>query len=97
MKNHIAAALLTSVIATPASAQACRPFVEIVQILWEGYGEILLGYGSGEDHATAVFVNQETGTWTIVDFYQAEHACLASSGVNFQFYTGPIPGQDEAL
>jgi len=36
------------------------------------------------------FVNQDTGTWSLVSLYEDETACLVASGTDFQPFVGSV-------
>jgi hypothetical protein len=63
-------ALLGSCVALPSYAQntRCAPRSEALQTLNNFYGETRIGAGvaAGQRHIVELFVNEETGAWSIV-------------------------------
>jgi hypothetical protein len=81
MLKTIAAIVLAT--AAPALAQSnCAPLDAVNERLMEGYGEQLRTMGLSENGQTVVsqYVNEETGTWTIVVIQPSGIACLVASG-----------------
>lgn len=60
------------------------------QLLFRGIGTAVYedpqSYGE-LDGVMQYFVNQDTGTWTMVYVFDIERTCIMASGVNFQPYS----------
>lgn len=76
----------------------CGPFAEVIQTP-DTYGETLLFTSNGITFSTTAqnqpaqsgaffFVNQATGTWTLINVYGDGMACLAQAGSEFEPYVG---------
>lgn len=79
----VAVYVLALAMPAPAIAQAppCAPFDNVVQQLGEDYGESAIGYGlSTNGAATVVFVNENTGTWSIVILTPDGMGCMPAAG-----------------
>jgi|11_taG_2_1085331.scaffolds.fasta_scaffold00291_10 hypothetical protein len=80
--------------------QPCAPVAQMLRTPAK-YGERMLFTGegvqfSGQDGrpyngGAFFFVNQDTGTWTLVSVYGDGMACLVANGKNFEPYTGGQP------
>jgi hypothetical protein len=77
--------------------QPCNTFNEIIRTVQE-YGEELLFTGTGMTIGESgqpftggafFFVNQDSGTWSLVSVYADGMACIVSNGTDFEPYTGP--------
>lgn len=66
---------------------ACFPIKQLVTILLDRYGEEPMLFGISErndDIGVAVYINKETGTYTIIEFNK-DAACILSVGKNIQY------------
>lgn len=82
------------------TTQACDPVVEMSAIVMNKYGETPLFQGegiqfaapSGQPYKSAMmfFVNQDSGTWSLVSLYPDGTACMVANGRDFEPYSGPI-------
>ncbi len=78
--------------------QPCDAFDKMFSTIAE-YGEDLLFTGDGLQFSaqtgqafqggTFYFVNQETGTWSLLSLYGDGNACMIANGNNFKPYSGP--------
>lgn len=76
--------------------QECEPFEKMYQQVTQGWGEkpLFIGQGlqisqTGEPFTggSMFFVNQDSGSWSLVTLYQDGTACMTSAGTNFQPYS----------
>jgi hypothetical protein len=82
------------------TTQACDPVVKMSDVVMNKYGETPLFQGEGIQFAAQTgqpyrssmmfFVNQDSGTWSLVSLYEDGTACMVSNGRNFEPYSGPI-------
>lgn len=78
-------------------AQPCDPVEKMIATL-DRYGETPLFVGNGIQIGAQAnipyrggamfFVNQETGTWSLISVYADGNACMVSNGTDFEPYTG---------
>jgi hypothetical protein len=81
------------------TTQACDPVMEMSAIIVGKYKEQPLFQGDGLQFAAPTgqpyqsgmmfFVNQESGTWSLVSLYSDGTACMVANGTKFEPYTGP--------
>jgi len=88
----LAGVALTGV--APANAQVpCAPLDDVVNQLYEEYGEVVIGAGvSVHGHMVAVMANETNGTFTIILVMPSENgkiACVADAGTNWQSADDP--------
>jgi hypothetical protein len=79
--------------------QACDPVMEMSAIIIGKYKEqpLFLGKGmqfaarTGQPYEAGVmfFVNQDSGTWSLVSLYSDGTACMIANGTGFEPYSGP--------
>lgn len=76
--------------------QQCGPAVEMMQDAVIGYNELALFTGTGlafsvegtpYQGGSMFFVNQDTGTWTLLTLYGDGTACITALGTDFEPYT----------
>ena len=76
--------------------QQCGPAVEMMQDAVIGYNELALFTGTGltfgvegipYQGGSIFFVNQDTGTWTLLTLYGDGTACITAIGTDFEPYT----------
>lgn len=86
-------ALLGCLGPTVAAAQAiCLPPLSMQQLA-DKYGEVRIGGGIAGKALVEVWVNPETGTWTLTVTTPGGPACMASGGTAWQGATpNPKPG-----
>ncbi len=82
------------------TTQACDPVAKISDIVMNKYGETPLFRSEGLQFAAQtgqpfqsammMFVNQDTGTWSLVSLYPDGMACMVANGRKFEPYSGPI-------
>lgn len=82
------------------TTQACDPVVKMSDIVMNKYGEKPLFQGQGlqfaapkgQPYTSAMmfFVNQDSGTWSLVSLYPDGTACMVANGRDFEPYSGPI-------
>jgi hypothetical protein len=80
--------------------QYCGPFMDVFKTP-EKYKEGMLFVGDGVTFEAQsgrmfqsgmfFFVNQETGTWSLINVYGDGMACMVQTGKNFKPYTGTNP------
>ena len=81
------------------TVQDCAPVQEITKIAMFEFGEQPLFYATGAQTAAQIdqsiwsdmmfFVNQDSGTWSLVSRYEDGMGCIVASGGQFTPYTGP--------
>ena len=82
------------------TTQACDPVVKMSDVVMNKYGEQPLFQGEGIQFAAPTgqpyksammfFVNQDSGTWSLVSLYEDGTACMVANGRTFEPYSGPI-------
>lgn len=82
------------------TTQACDPVVKMSDTVMNKYGEQPLFQGEGLQFAATngqpyrssmmFFVNQDSGTWSLVSLYEDGTACMVANGRKFEPYSGPI-------
>jgi len=82
------------------TTQFCGPWEDVMNTP-KKYKEAMLFTGTGVQFATNnmqpytggmfFFVNQDTGTWSIVNVYGDGMACMAQTGKEFKPYVGNQP------
>ena len=82
------------------TTQACDPVAKMSDIVMNKYGETPLFQGEGIQFAAPTgqpyksammfFVNQDSGTWSLVSLYEDGTACMVANGRTFEPYSGPI-------
>ena len=82
------------------TTQACDPVVKMSDVVMNKYGEQPLFQGEGIQFAAPTgqpyksammfFVNQDSGTWSLVSLYEDGTACMVANGRKFEPYSGPI-------
>ena len=82
------------------TTQACDPVVKMSDVVMNKYGEQPLFQGEGIQFAAPTgqpynsammfFVNQDSGTWSLVSLYADGTACMVANGRTFEPYSGPI-------
>ena len=82
------------------TTQACDPVIKMSDIVMNKYGETPLFQGEGIQFAAPTgqpyksammfFVNQDSGTWSLVSLYPDGTACMVANGRDFEPYSGPI-------
>ena len=94
-------AVITALLATPASAQAtrtCFPREAVTLRLAEAYGETLQSIGLGNGGAVVeTFANLKTGTWTITVTTTEGITCLIGSGNAFERVSEALPSKGNRL
>ena len=83
------------------STQACDDVVKMTAIVVNKYGEeplfqangLLFSAQDGRPYKSGMmyFVNQDTGTWSLISLYPDGTACMVANGRDFEPYTGPSP------
>lgn len=78
--------------------QGCDPFPKVIKLVTGKYGETPLFVGEGLQFGiqgqvykggAMFFVNQDTGSWSLVHLYGDGTACVTAIGTNFEPYSGP--------
>jgi hypothetical protein len=82
------------------TTQACDPVLTMSDIVMNKYGETPLFQGeglqfaaqTGQPYSSAMmfFVNQDSGTWSLISLYPDGTACMVANGRTFEPYSGPI-------
>jgi hypothetical protein len=82
------------------TTQACDPVVKMSDLVMNKYGEQPLFQGeglqfsaqNGQPYRSSMmfFVNQDSGTWSLVSLYEDGTACMVANGRKFEPYSGPI-------
>jgi hypothetical protein len=87
----IRAAILATILATPAMGQQCAPPGDVDAELARNYGEILQAHGNADSgDVMAIYANLQTQTWTLI-VISGDMACLVASGDGYsQRWRGPV-------
>lgn len=84
IRNFPAVFLPALLFATPAAAQLCTDYENVVSILAKNHNEVPIGRGvTATGRMLEVFAS-EGGTWTIVISRAGDEACIVSSGEGWQ-------------
>lgn len=93
----LAALPLTSLTATPLSAQSganCAPREIVVERLATTYGESRQSMGLGANNAVVeVFASEISGSWTIIVTTASGLTCLVASGLAFETLAEALPAK----
>jgi hypothetical protein len=93
----LGAVLATALVALPTHAQEvqCGPVDQVVEGLAKGWGEHVRGTGivDPSHQLMMLFVNDVTGTWTLIGLQPNGVACIGASGTNWEPQDPPIPGE----
>jgi len=77
-----------------APSPQCAPRPAVLEALANGFGEARRAVGiAGQAHVMELFVNPETGTWTITATRPDGVMCLIASGSNFEQVQGSAPAK----
>lgn len=90
----IAAAALVLAVATPVAAQqaACAPHAEVVALLSQQHGEVMIGVGLDQRGVlTELFTSPGGATWSIIVTAPGGLACMAGYGTSWQSRITPEP------
>lgn len=82
---RVCAALLAAFLTAPASAQGCGPYEEVRKYLGEKYGESVIGRGIANGGLFELWLNPETGSWTVLGRPRPDVACPLSGGTDWEF------------
>lgn len=95
MKSLILAAL-AACLAVPAGAQVCLERSVAIADLREKYGESrrMVGLTAGGSVMIEVFVNEETGSWTIASLNPRDGYCLLIAGRDAALLDAEPQGED---
>lgn len=89
--------LLTLMIAlhgAPVAAQVeCGPYTSMTMQLQTKYSESLRSRGTSGQAGMELWVNEKTGSWSILRRYSNGMACLRAAGKNFEMFEAEIPGE----
>ena len=82
-------AVLFSIVATSASSQQtsqqCAPRVKVIERLADKYGEHRQSIGlTSNNSVIEIFVNTQTGTWTITMTTHDGVSCLVADGEHYE-------------
>ncbi len=90
--------LLAFIVATSVAViGACGPRGVMVEKLARVYGEVSQGGGLTNGRLIVLvelYVNKETGTWTLVQTYPSGIACIMVAGNNWRSNPLVVPGVD---
>jgi len=85
---------------TFAAQQICLPVQQMTFKVMNEYGETPLFSADGIQYSAVdgepyksdmmYFVNQDTGTWTLISLYGDGIGCMVATGNNFKPYSGPV-------
>lgn len=86
MKTILIGVVLTILFITPAVAQSqCGSFQAIINALNEKFGEQASAMGAtSAGHLFILFLNETTGSWTVVMNDGTDRACIATGGDGWQ-------------
>lgn len=94
--RYLLTILLAAFVAMPAFAGPCGPYAGLVEaISGERFREVRVGGGldTSGDAAVELWVNPDTGTWTLLAVAPDRHAaCLVTGGNGWRFGDEPAPG-----
>jgi hypothetical protein len=86
MRKVALAAALTLATTAPVYAQTqCGPLDQVYEVLSNKYDERRIGLGLAAQGIVEVWVNSETGSFTILGVTPSGMACLLTSGEGFEF------------
>ena len=81
------------------ATQPCEPVANMAKIVIEKYGEQPLFSAQGIQFSAVndkgytsdmmFFVNQDTGTWSLISLYPDGTGCMVANGRDFELYLGP--------
>ena len=81
------------------ATQPCEPVANMTKIVMEKYGEQPLFSVQGIQFSAVndkgytsdmmFFVNQDTGTWSLISLYPDGTGCMVATGREFEPYMGP--------
>ena len=83
--------------------QSCDNVYRMTNLIIKKYGEQPLFQGEGlQFHVSGqpytgshmFFVNQETGSWSLVSLYPDGTACMVANGRDFRPWSGPPPNKE---
>lgn len=95
----VLALIIAAALTLPANAQGgpppCGDRTEIIQQLTDKYGETQHELGlAANGTIIEVYVNWDTGTWTILVTDANGLACMAAAGESWEYAVHEVPGQD---
>ena len=61
-------------------------FRKAVDLMKNKYGEILVGQGFNKNFVTGIYINKETGTFTVLITSLAGESCAVGAGGNWEFF-----------
>ena len=80
--------------------QSCDNVMTMTQLVMNKYGEQPLLQGTGIQFGAAngqpftssmmMFVNQDSGSWSLISLYPDGTGCMVANGKDFKPYSGPI-------
>ncbi len=77
-----------------AQTAQCAPRPDVLAALADKYGEARRGIGiAGQNAVMELFVNADTGTWTMIATTPDGKTCLIASGSNFETVSDPAPAK----
>jgi hypothetical protein len=87
MKKLAVAASLALTFAMPVSAQQiqCGPLDKVYELIAEKYQESRVGLGLSGPGLVEVWVNSDTGTFTILGVLPSGVGCVLATGIGFEF------------
>jgi hypothetical protein len=89
MKKLLAALAL---MASPAYAQPqCMGYPDLAAALTSEFSESVAGRGLSNGNIAEIWVNPNTGTWTLVVVTPNGIACIAGHGTNWETYSTGQP------
>lgn len=89
-------AALAAFLAVPALAQpVCMAAAALEEVLGSRYGEHAVGMGlAGERVLVMLYVNPESGSFTVVTVGAGGSACILALGQDWSPIEPPAPGED---
>jgi len=80
----VVAFLLSTAIVKAENKDGCMAPNKALQIIaLKGEVNVFKGM-AGKAGVSAVFVNPESGSWTVVNFYTGGEACIVSAGIGYE-------------
>ena len=89
-----------AILATSAEAQTnCAPRARVIERLADQYGESRHGIGLAANRTgiAEIYVNDTSGTWSVVVTLPSGMACMVITGTNYSATTGAPVAQGDPL
>jgi len=90
-----AVAILLSATPVPAHGHRCLPGSEVEGFFVEGYKERLSGWGISGISSIRLYVNEQTGTFSVILLLPTNTPCILSVGTDWEFLYEEASHEDE--